>query len=85
LQEEKHDDPRTSTWHGIKSDSMFEDENAFDSIRFNDDGDSNEIDESDLQEEKQDESIIVTNPGTTISFEILKQQISLFSRILRRK
>jgi hypothetical protein len=73
------------TFRGIMIDSSDENENASDSIRFNDDGDSNEIDESDLQAEKQDEAIIVTNPGTTISFEILKQQISLFSRILRRK
>jgi hypothetical protein len=38
-----------STFRGIIIDSIFECENAFDSIRFNDDGDSNEIDESDLQ------------------------------------
>jgi hypothetical protein len=41
-----------STFCGIMIDSCFEDENAFDSIRFNDDGDSNEIDESDSQFEK---------------------------------
>jgi hypothetical protein len=45
LQSEKHDDPRISTEHGIRIDSRFECEKAFDSIRFNDDGDSNEIDE----------------------------------------
>jgi hypothetical protein len=49
LQYEKHDGPRISTWHGIEIDSSFDDENAYDSIRFNDDGDSKEIDESDLQ------------------------------------
>jgi hypothetical protein len=37
-----------STVRGITIDARFEDKNAFDSIRFNDDGDSNEIDESDL-------------------------------------
>jgi hypothetical protein len=46
LQDEKHDEQRISTEHGIEIDLRFENENAFDSIRFNDDGDSNEIDES---------------------------------------
>jgi hypothetical protein len=54
-------------------DSSDDDENADDSIRVNDDGNSNEIDESDLQDEKQDDPRIVTNPGIIISFEILKQ------------
>jgi hypothetical protein len=35
-----------STFRGITIDRIFEYENDFDSIRFNDDGDSNEIDES---------------------------------------
>jgi hypothetical protein len=47
-------------------DSMFECENVFDSIRFNDDGDSNEIDESDSQFSKHDEPIISTWHGITI-------------------
>jgi hypothetical protein len=44
-----------STFRGIKIDSSFEFENADDSIRRNDDRDSNEIDESDLQKEKHDD------------------------------
>jgi hypothetical protein len=36
-----------STFLGIKIDSRFEKENALDSIRFNDDGDSNEMDKKD--------------------------------------
>jgi hypothetical protein len=43
LQSEKHDDPRISTEHGISIDTMSEEENTFDSIRFNDDVDENEI------------------------------------------
>jgi hypothetical protein len=43
-------------------------ENAKDSIRFNDDGDSNEIDESNPQYEKQDDSRISTLRGITIDF-----------------
>jgi hypothetical protein len=54
LQYEKHDDPRISTWHGIEIDSSFEWENAFDSIRFSDDGDSNEIEKSELELENVD-------------------------------
>jgi hypothetical protein len=38
-----------STFRGITINSRFEFENASDSIRFSDDGDSNEINESDLQ------------------------------------
>jgi hypothetical protein len=62
-QNEKHDDPRISTEHGIKIDSNFDDENADDSIRFNDDGDSNEndeSDESDVQDAKHDDPRIST-------------------------
>jgi hypothetical protein len=55
LHNEKHDDPIISTEHGISIDWSVEYENAFDSIRFNADGDSKEIDESDLQDEKHDE------------------------------
>jgi hypothetical protein len=58
-----------STVCGITIDLRFENENARDSIRFNDDGDSNEIDESDLQSEKHDDPIIFTNPGIMTSFE----------------
>jgi hypothetical protein len=38
----------------------FENENASDSIRFNDDGDSNKIDENDSQCEKHDDPRIST-------------------------
>jgi hypothetical protein len=41
-------------------------ENAFDSIRFNDDGDSNEMDESDLQNKKQHDVKCVTELATQI-------------------
>jgi hypothetical protein len=49
-----------STFCGITIDSSFDCENAFDSIRFNDDGNSNEIDESESQEQKHDDPIIST-------------------------
>jgi hypothetical protein len=55
-----------STFLGITIDSSFDDENAYDSIRFNDDGDSNEIDESDLQYEKHSDPRISTEHGITI-------------------
>jgi hypothetical protein len=72
-QDEKDDEQRISTEHGITIDRSVEFENAFDSIRFYDDGDSNEIDETDLQYEKHNDPIIVTNPGIISSFQILKQ------------
>jgi hypothetical protein len=49
-----------STFWGITIDSSCDDEKESDSIRFNDDGDSNEIDESDLQYEKHDDPRIST-------------------------
>jgi hypothetical protein len=49
-----------STYRGITIDSSFEDENANGPIRFSDEGDSNEIDESDLQNEKHDDPRIST-------------------------
>jgi hypothetical protein len=55
-----------STFRGITSDSSFERENASDPIRFNDDGDSNEIDESDLHESKHDDPRILIYFGMTI-------------------
>jgi hypothetical protein len=55
-----------STFRGISIDSSFDDENAPDSIRFNDDGDSNEIDESNLQFEKQYDSRTSTEHGIKI-------------------
>jgi hypothetical protein len=47
LQNEKHDVPRISTFRGISIDLSDENENAYDSIRFNREFDSNEMDESD--------------------------------------
>jgi hypothetical protein len=46
LQDEKHDEQRTSTFRGITIVSSDEDRNASDSIRVNLDSDSNMIDES---------------------------------------
>jgi len=46
----------------------WQNENAFDSIRLNDDGDSNEIDESDSQREKQREGRISTELGIKMCF-----------------
>jgi hypothetical protein len=43
---------------GIKIDSSDDSKNAFDSIRVNCELDSNEIDENDLQNEKQNEQRI---------------------------
>jgi hypothetical protein len=57
-----------STFRGITIDSSFEFENAFDSIRFNDDGDSNEIDESDSQSSKHDDPRILMKFGITTLF-----------------
>jgi hypothetical protein len=47
---------------------MNEPENASPSIRFNDDGDSNEIDEIDSQLEKHDDPRISTEHGIKIGF-----------------
>jgi hypothetical protein len=55
-----------STFRGITIDSRVESENASDSIRFNDDDDSNEIDESDPQYEKQPPPRISTSRGIKI-------------------
>jgi hypothetical protein len=63
---EKYDDPRISTLHGISIDSSDDDENADDSIRFNPEFDSNEIDESDPQLAKHDDPRISTSWGISI-------------------
>jgi hypothetical protein len=47
-------------------DSRAESKNASDSIRFNDDPDSNEIDESERQYEKHDDPRILIKFGITI-------------------
>jgi hypothetical protein len=52
---EKHDDPRISRFCGIWIDLSDEFENAYGSIRFSREFNSNEIDESDLQHEKHDD------------------------------
>jgi hypothetical protein len=49
-----------STFRGITIDWRFEHENAADSIRFNDDGDSNEIHENVSQNSKHPDSRIST-------------------------
>jgi hypothetical protein len=65
-QDEKHFDPRISTFRGIKIDSSDEDENAFNSIRVKCEFDSNVIDESDLQCEKHFDPTISTFRGIKI-------------------
>jgi hypothetical protein len=65
-QDEKHSDPRISTFRGIKIDSSDESENAYDSIRVNREFDSNVIDESDLQTLKQFDPRIWTVLGINI-------------------
>jgi hypothetical protein len=58
LQNEKQFEPRICTLFGIKIDSTDDFENAPDSIRVNCEFDSNVIDKSDSQDEKQPEPII---------------------------
>jgi hypothetical protein len=52
-QDEKHSEPRISTFLGIKIDLSDEYENASDPIRVDREFDLNVIDESDSQNEKQ--------------------------------
>jgi hypothetical protein len=66
LQSSKHDDAKISTLHGISIDRSDESENADDSIRFNREFDSNEIDESDGHQEKHDDARISTSHGISI-------------------
>jgi hypothetical protein len=66
LQDEKHAEPRISTFFGIKIDRSNECENAYRSTRVKCEGSSNVIDESDLQLKKQFESIISKVEGITI-------------------
>jgi hypothetical protein len=63
---DKQCDPRISTLFGIKIDSSDEDENASDSIRVNCEFDSNLIDESVVQYEKQEALRISTLFGIKI-------------------
>jgi hypothetical protein len=66
LQDEKHFEPRISTFIGIMIDESDEYENAPDLIRVNCEFDSNVIDESDLQYEKHSEPRISTFIGIMI-------------------
>jgi hypothetical protein len=52
LQNEKHPDPRISTFRGIMIDSSDDSRNTSESIRFKLEFDSNVSDESDSQDEK---------------------------------
>jgi hypothetical protein len=85
LQYEKHSDPRISTWHGIEIDRTFEFENAYDWIRFSDDDGSNEMDESDSQDEKHDDPTIFIKCGITTSSGQSKTRINWESIIPTRK
>jgi hypothetical protein len=77
LQNEKHFDPRISTFLGIKINRSDEDENADDSIRFKCEFDSNVIDESDLQIEKQHDPRISISEGIRTFDELEKLRINL--------
>jgi hypothetical protein len=85
LHSEKHDEQRISTEHGITIDLSDERKNAFDSIRCNDDGNSNEIDESDLQYEKHDDPRILTKVGIIISGSTSNPRINFECTISTRK
>jgi hypothetical protein len=58
LQSKKHFEQRISPLHGIEIEGSDELENASDSICVNCEGNSNEIDESDLQHEKHEKPSI---------------------------
>jgi hypothetical protein len=68
LQDEKHFDPRISTFIGIKIDWSDEKKNANDSIRVNREYDSNVIDESEKQHEKHVDPRISTRFGIKIDW-----------------
>jgi hypothetical protein len=65
-QNEKHFDPRISTFLGIKIDCNRVDENAYASIRVNREFDSNVIDESDPQYAKHSDPRSSTFAGIKI-------------------
>jgi hypothetical protein len=77
LQNEKHDEPRISTFLGITIDSSDDSENAFDSIRVKCEFDSNEIDESDSQSEKHSDPRISIFLPMLISDDFEKFRINL--------
>jgi hypothetical protein len=62
---------------GITIDRSDEFENAYDSICVNREFDSNEIDESDSQHEKQDEPRISISEGISICDDVEKLRINL--------
>jgi hypothetical protein len=66
LQSKKHLSQRISTRRGIIIRDNDEFENANDSIRVNDDSDSNVISQSNLQLQKLDSLIVRTHRGMTI-------------------
>jgi hypothetical protein len=65
-QDEKHDDPRTSTFGGMVMDRSEERENVCSSSRIKREFDSNERDESNLHHEKHDDPTISTVCGMSI-------------------
>jgi hypothetical protein len=65
-QDEKHGDPRISTFRGISIDLSDEYQKGEDSIRFNRELDSKENDESDSQDEKYDDPRVSTFRGISI-------------------
>jgi Flp pilus assembly protein TadD len=66
LQQQKHDNPRTSTFRGISIERRNEYENAYDSIRISCEMDSNENDESDRHIENADDPRMSTFRGISI-------------------
>jgi hypothetical protein len=69
----KHSSPKISTDDGITIHANPLPENAFASIRTNFDRDSNVIDESDVQEEKQRSPSVSTDDGITRSVNPLQE------------
>jgi hypothetical protein len=74
----KHFEQRILTLDGITIDSSDESENADDSIRVNREFDSNEIDENDLQHEKQNEQGISIWLGSWTIDGVEKFRINLW-------
>jgi hypothetical protein len=73
---EKHDDPSNSTLRGIGLDASDEDENADDSIRINREFDSNEIDVSDLLDDKLDFPRVSISVQRVIDDDVEKLRIN---------
>jgi hypothetical protein len=77
LQDEKHSDPRISTFLGIKIDSSDENKNASDSIRIKREFDSNVIDETDSHHENECDPTISILLPISIADDSEKFRISL--------